>query len=108
MLWGMFAATCALLAFAAVAQRADAAPKPVAPPQVHRKALHPVPYPGASATKSSLSTSSSSTNVSTVRLTVVSTPVVGAGPGPVAATTPQRPAPRSKRPVPHRQAHSQA
>jgi len=52
----MFTVACALLAFAATAQRAQAAPKPVAPPHAHHQALKPVPWPGASSTNSSSST----------------------------------------------------
>jgi len=100
MLGKMFAAACTLLAFAASAQRAHAAPKPVAPPPAHHNTLHPVPYPGASTTTSSSSTSSSSTHVTAARLTVVSTAVDGALHQPVASTERQRPASRSKPPAP--------
>ena len=93
---GMVAAACALLAFAATAERAHAAPKPVDPPHARHQALKPVPWPGASSTSPSSSTGSVSTSIPAVRRAVRSTAVVRAVQGPVAPATPQRPQPRSK------------
>jgi hypothetical protein len=92
----MFVAACALLAFAAAPQGADAGLKPQAPPQVHRTAPHPVPYPGAPPTKSSSSTSSLTTSTPALRRTARATVVVRAIHGAVAAATKQRSASHSK------------
>ena len=102
MLGKMFAAACTLLAFAASAQRAHAAPKPVAPPHSHRKAVRPVPWPGASsATKSVQSTTTVSTSGSApappaLRRPARATIVFRTANGPVAPNTRQRPAPRGQ------------
>jgi len=99
---GMFTVACALLAFAATAQRAQAAPKPVAPPHAHHQALKPVPWPGASSTNSSSSTGFLSTSIPAVRRVARSAVIARAiyRPDASASATPQRPAPRSKAPPP--------
>src|SRR2546421_8268942 len=99
---GIFTVACALLAFAATAQRAQAAPKPVAPPHAHHQALKPVPWPGASSTNPSSSTRSVSTSIPAVRRVARSAVIARAIYRPVASgsATPQRPAPRSKAPPP--------
>src|SRR4051794_3686470 len=101
-MWGMLAVACALLAFAATAQRAQASPKPVAPPHAHHQALKPVPWPGPSSSNASSSTRSVSTSPPAVRRVARSAVVTRAIYRPVASAspTPQRSAPRSKAPPP--------
>jgi hypothetical protein len=101
----MFLTACALPVFAATAY---AAPKPVAPPHSHHNAVHPVAWPGASsATKSVQSTSIVSASATApapppVRRAARVTVVFRTANGPVAPSTPQRPARRARaRPAIH-------
>ena len=95
----MLVTASALPVFAATAY---AAPKPVAPPHSHHNAVRPVPWPGASpATKSVQSTSTVSTSGSApappaVRRPARVTIVFRTAHGPVAPSTPQRPARRGQ------------
>lgn len=113
---GMFVAACALLAFVGPALGAGLQPQapPHSHPQPHPRghAPQPVPWPGATATKSSapstssVSTSSVSTSIPTLRRTARVAVVVRAIHEPVAAPKHQRQQPaRHSKAQPPAQGH---